>query len=277
MRNERGVALLIVLLVTALLIALIFEFAYATRISLNSAVNFRDSQRAYFLARSGIRAFITYGTELRGFVPQGEWHPVPIISEGDTQVMIKWEDESGKIKISDIKKDSRTKATEKIVRNLFEEVNGMDQAVVAGIVADDSDISNVTLLSGLQKYISDEDFYKVADSLTVTPEVSLNQVSININTASKDVLLSLGISAFEAERIIEERKENPYTAQDLGSEGNARLSRVISDLQSNLDMNPIKTESSGYYKVYAHATVGEYTKQVEAILKDKTILYWRAL
>ena len=43
--NERGVALIIVLLVTALLIALIFEFAYGTRISLRAAVNFRDSQR----------------------------------------------------------------------------------------------------------------------------------------------------------------------------------------------------------------------------------------
>ena len=52
--NERGVALLIVLLVTALLLALIFEFAYGTRVSLRAAVNSRDSQRAYFLARSGV-------------------------------------------------------------------------------------------------------------------------------------------------------------------------------------------------------------------------------
>jgi type II secretory pathway component PulK len=82
-RSERGIALLIVLLVTALLIALIFEFSYATRISLNSAINFRDSQRAYFLARSGIFAFIKYGDKLRDYyIPQGEWGVVPLISDG---------------------------------------------------------------------------------------------------------------------------------------------------------------------------------------------------
>ena len=53
-RDDRGVALIIVLLVTALLIALIFEFAYGTRISLRATVNFRNSQRAYYLARSGV-------------------------------------------------------------------------------------------------------------------------------------------------------------------------------------------------------------------------------
>ena len=52
--NERGVALLIALLVTTLLIALVFEFAYGTRVSLRAAVNFRDGQRAFYLARSGV-------------------------------------------------------------------------------------------------------------------------------------------------------------------------------------------------------------------------------
>ena len=52
--NEHGVALIIVLLVTALLIALIFEFTYGTRVSLRAAVNYRNSERAHYLARSGV-------------------------------------------------------------------------------------------------------------------------------------------------------------------------------------------------------------------------------
>ena len=104
-RNDRGIALLIVLLVTALLIALVFEFAYATRISLNSAVNFRDSQRAYFLALSGSMPSKSNGQKLREIIPQGEWQPVPLIAR-DTQVMVKWEDESGKIKINDVEDDN---------------------------------------------------------------------------------------------------------------------------------------------------------------------------
>ena len=105
LHKNRGVALLIVLLVTALLIALIFEFAYGTRVSLRGAVNFRDSQRAYFLARFGVTAFTKYGDELRKGIPQGQWQPLPPMRATDTEVSVKWEDETGKIRINDVKTD----------------------------------------------------------------------------------------------------------------------------------------------------------------------------
>ncbi len=272
-RNDRGVALLIVLLVTALLIALIFEFSYATRISLNSAVNFRDSQRAFFLARSGINAFITYGQRLRDSIPPGEWSPVPMIGEGDATIMIKWEDESGKIKINDIKKDT---ATLMVVRALFENVKGIDTAVVDRLADPQSDISNITLLSGLHKYMSDEYFNKVYESLTVA-SVSQNKVAININTASADVLQSLGINAMDAKRIIAERQNTPYTDADLGITG--KLSSIIGNIQINrLNLSTyLTTKSSGYYKIFTYATVGGYTKQVEAIVNGNTFSYWRSL
>src|SRR5512139_2607372 len=85
LRNDRGVALLIVLLVTALLVALVFEFAYATRVSLRAAVNFRDSQRAYYLARSGVnfagRFLVEYkkNGKLQDHLEQ-DWLPVPFVS-----------------------------------------------------------------------------------------------------------------------------------------------------------------------------------------------------
>jgi len=272
-RNDRGVALLIVLLVTALLIALIFEFSYATRISLNSAVNFRDSQRAFFLARAGINAFIKYGQRLRDIIPPGEWSPVPMIGEGDASIMIKWEDESGKIKINDIKKDT---ATLMVARALFENVKGIDTAVVDRLADPQSDISNLTLLSGLHQYMSDEYFNKVYESLTVA-SVSQNKVSININTASADVLQSLGINALDAQRIITERKTTPYTDADLGITG--KLSSIIGNIQINrLNLSTyLTTKSSGYYKIFTYATVGGYTKQVEAIVNGNTFSYWRSL
>lgn len=272
-RNDRGVALLIVLLVTALLIALIFEFTYATRISLNSAVNFRDSQRAFFLARSGINAFIKYGQRLRDSIPPGEWSPVPMIGEGNESIMIKWEDESGKIKINDIKKDA---ATLMVARALFENVKGIDTAVVDRLADPQSDISNLTLLSGLHQYMSDEYFNKVYESLTVA-SVSQNKVAININTASADVLQSLGINAMDAQRIIAERQTTPYTDADLGITG--KLSSIIGNIQINrLNLSTyLTTRSSGYYKIFTYATVGGYTKQVEAIVNGNTFAYWRSL
>jgi len=272
LRNEHGVALLIVLLVTALLIALIFEFAYATRISLNSAVNFRDSQRAYFLARSGINAFIKGGDGLRKLIPPGDWYPLPFLSEESTVIMVKWEDESGKIKINDIKNDP---ATKEVVTRLFETMKGIDRKVVDGMTDQNSDITSLTLLSGLREFMSNDEFMKVADSLTVSL-VSRNTVSINVNTASRDVLQSLNIPAMDVERIVQDRKDTPYAATDLTSTG--RLSSIIglqinrANLQSYL-----KTESAGYYKYSAYATVGGYTKQVEAIVNGNVISYWRAL
>jgi type II secretory pathway component PulK len=270
--TDRGVALLIVLLVTALLIALIFEFAYGTRVSLRSAVNFRDSQRAYFLARSGVAIFTRFN-DLKDLVPEGEWGVVPVISSGDTEVRIKWEDESGKIKINDVRKDG---ATLEVVRTLFETVKGIDTTVVDGIAGSQSQISNLVLLSGLHEYMNDENYNKVYQSLTVSP-VSQNKVWINVNTASAEVLQSLGINASDANRIIKDRQTTPYGMSDFASNG--RLSPYIGNKQiygSNL-ASYLTTSSVGYYKIFAYATVGGYTKQVEAIIKGNTISYWRAL
>jgi hypothetical protein len=83
------------------MIALIFEFAYGTRVSLRAAVNFRNSQRAYFLARSGFGVFAKF-PELRSFIPQGELGTVPYVSEGDRELGILWEDERGKINVTSI-------------------------------------------------------------------------------------------------------------------------------------------------------------------------------
>jgi type II secretory pathway component PulK len=275
-RNDRGVALLIVLLVTALLIALIFEFSYATRISLNNAINFRDSQRAYYLALSGLNAFKNpkYGDKLREMIPQGEWGVVPVISEGDTVVRIKWEDESGKIKINDVRKDPVILA---IVTNLFETVENIDTSVINKIIDPSSDISNLSLLSGLHQYMSDEDFIKVSDCLTMNSvKDSKGYVSININTAPADVLLSLGISPGAVGMIVEARKKIAYTDSDLQ---NGRIPGIEGVKINTTDLKNLiaTTSKSGIYKLYSYATVGGYTKQIEAIVNGSGITFWRAL
>ena len=49
--DEKGIALIITLLVVTLLTALIVEFAYSARVNLSAAGNFRDKQKAYYLAK----------------------------------------------------------------------------------------------------------------------------------------------------------------------------------------------------------------------------------
>jgi type II secretory pathway component PulK len=271
--GNRGVALLLVLLVTALLMALIFEFAYATRVSLRAAANFRDSERAYFLARSGVYAFAK-SKDLRDAIPLGEWSVVPIVSSGDTELRIRWEDELGKIYAADVKTN---KLTYNMLQALFEN-RSMDLAVLDRMTDPASTISKLGLLTELHQYMSDEEYNKVKDFLTVTPAPGTTPLQtqarkININTAPLEVLQSLckglGKDDSVAGLIISRRNSNPFTS--------------TSDIVNMPGMDPLVASyldvTSNIYKVYAYATVGGYTKQVEAIidLTKSSPLYWRAL
>lgn len=262
-RGERGVALLMVLLVTSLLIALVFEFTYATRISLNSAVNFRDSQRAYFLARAGIYAFIKYGDQLRdSYIRQGEWGVVPMISDGDTLVLIKWDDERGKININTI---SSYDASSDWVGSLFS-IKGIGTEVADKIKALKlgPPARTFMLLSELHAVMSDEDYDKVAGFLTTSSDSK-----ININTAPEDVLNSiLPNNRSEVGMIVNIRKTKKITAL---SEVGLDQSRVAASV-----LNSLQTDSA-FFRVVANATVGGYTKTIEAVVNGGNISYWRAL
>ena len=52
--NERGMVLLVVLLIVALLVTLLVEFAFSSLVDLRLAETYRDTTRAYYLARGGI-------------------------------------------------------------------------------------------------------------------------------------------------------------------------------------------------------------------------------
>ncbi|MDT8440031.1 MAG: type II secretion system minor pseudopilin GspK [Desulfuromonadales bacterium] len=54
--TERGMALLVVLVVIALLTSLLVELGYSTLVDLRLTETFRDSTRAYYLAKGGINA-----------------------------------------------------------------------------------------------------------------------------------------------------------------------------------------------------------------------------
>lgn len=243
--SDRGVALLIVLLVTALLIALIFEFAYGTRVSLRGAVNFRDSQRAYFLARSGVAIFTKF-KELKDMVPQGEWGVVPIISAGDTEVRFKWEDERGKLNVNEV-----NSTTAEWVAELFQQ-RGIGTDVVRKVQDLRKDGGPLKLLSELHQVMSDEDYNKVAKFLTISSDAK-----ININAASEEVLNSVLVNNKVAVgMIVNNRKDKP-----VGSLGDVGLTQ--SNTPNNIFANLVTT--NGTLMVYSHATVGGYIKQIESV------------
>jgi type II secretory pathway component PulK len=251
----------------ALLIALIFEFAYGTRVSLRGAVNFRNSQRAYFLARLGVKAFEKRGNDVRKAIPQGKWQLLPSMGEADTIVSLKWEDETGKIRINDVKTDAVTKL---LVSNLIA-VKSIEYSLYDRLTdPTTSGVNNLGLLSGLHEYMSEEEYNKVSDFLTVSP---VPAHMINVNVASSEVLQSFGLSQGAAELIIRGRQENAYTNVNLvpGISGS-----MISG--GNYVMSNYLTVNAGnIYKVECDATVDGYTRHVEAVVLGNAVSYWRAL
>jgi type II secretory pathway component PulK len=271
-RNERGVALIIVLLVTALLIALVFEFAYGTRISLRAAVNFRDSQRAYYLARAGVNfAGLLLGDnlskgKLQDNIEQRDWQVVPIMTgSSDTELRVRWEDESGKINVSNVVKGNDTYNRLVILftnRGINQEV--LDRISTWMI----EEKRRFYLLTELHQFLSDEEFQKVKDSLTLAPVAQ-----VNINTASADVLQGIGLSGGMAEMIVERRNRQLFAKPEeitdfLGPANTMAAGRL--------------TYTSNVFKVNSFASVGGYTKQVEAVITRQAVgphkvNYWRAL
>lgn len=280
--DERGVALIIVLLVTALLIALVFEFAYATRISLRAAVNYRDSERAYYLARSGVNVagrYLAYNlkTDATGSnhkyerLEQKEWQPVPFQAGADASVVVRWDDESAKIRITDVQVN---RIRQNMLRSLFEVQKGIDTTVLDRMMENTSTVSRLKLLTGLHQYMTDEDYKKVFRLLTVVPVIN----NVNINTASEDVLMSMGISSSAASLIINDRQKAPIT--DLTNY--APLSNVMIE---GSKVTNFMTDSSDIFTVYSSATVGGYEKTVQAVIQRNaggtfTVLnnyYWTVL
>jgi len=269
--NSRGVALIIVLLVTALLIALIFEFAYGTRISLRAAVNYRDSERAYYLARSGVNfaglllSDSLQKGKLQDNIEQLDWQVVPIMTgSNDTELRVRWEDESGKINITNLTKGSDGYNR---VSKLFE-IRGINQDILDKISTWMIEQKrSFYLIADLHQFLSDEEYGKVQDDVTVSPGAQ-----ININTSSVDVLQSIGLSSGLASMVVDRRNQQPF-----------KTTQEIVDFlgPSNTMATGQLTSTSNVFKINAFATVGGYTKQVEAVITRSvsgfTVNYWRAL
>lgn len=265
-RNEHGVALIIVLLVTALLIMLIFEFAFGTRVSLRAAANYRDSQRAYFIAHSGFGVFAKY-PQLRDYIPQGELREVPYVTEGDKVLQMKWEDESGKINVAQIISGNASYNRLTILFDVLQIDQGKLGQIASWMI---SQKQNFHLLTELHRFLNDEEYQKIAPFVTVNASGNTN---ININTASPQVLQSLGLSAPDAERIVESAKQDPY--DPIKKPVNTATAPGMTPLIAGQLVT-----SGNVFKVTSLATVGGYTKQIDAIMTvggTGAVNYWRAL
>lgn len=263
-RGERGVALLIALLVMVLLMALVLEFAYGTRVSFRAAANFRDGRRAEHLARSGVNVAGKILSELlrnnrpTSNLEQREWQPVPVMTGDGTELLVRWEDEASKISIASLAAGQPSLAR---LERLFGELG------ISLEVLDRMRERRIFRFGGeLHQVMSDEEHGKLRDLVTV-----YGTSIIDVNTAPQPVLQSLGLSAAQASMIVEGRNRGPYDekAKIPGFEGLDPAIKGALDITSNV------------FTVHAHATVGGYTKQAEAVIRRSAggfdILAWKVL
>lgn len=102
-QNEKGMALLLVLVIVALLSSLVIEFSFSTLVDLRATETYRDRAKAYYLARGGIEAARTILQEDKnGFDhPEEFWgQPLVNIPAGDGDVSIEIHDLSGRLNIN---------------------------------------------------------------------------------------------------------------------------------------------------------------------------------
>lgn len=101
--NERGMALLMVLVVVALLSSLLIEFSFSSLVDLRATENYRDRTKAYYLARGGIEAGrMILAEDINDYDHSSEfWGTgLPGIPAGDGDISIQISDYSGRFNVN---------------------------------------------------------------------------------------------------------------------------------------------------------------------------------
>jgi len=292
LKNESGAALLVTLLVVTILTITVTEFLYASWIDYSMVASFRDDRIASSAVRSGLEAgrlLITQDFKndraSNRFVDSLDENlftsiPIPF---GDNYAFVNVVDEGSKINLNRLVNnagvDEKLLAIfKRLLHNL-----GLD-GEIAGAVVDwidnDSDgfyessyyqslqfpysakngkLDSVEELK-LVRFITPEVFNAIRPFVTV-----VNSGKININTASKNVLLSLSddMSASMAEAIIHARKKEAFATV-------VELKELSGFLNIYPEIFPLISVNSNSFTVLSTITVGEVTRRGEAIYTART-------
>jgi len=311
LKNERGFALIITLLVTALLVALTAEFVNEVYVDTSARQSFVDGQQASLLADSGMTAavaLIKFKLPAQDYTSLTDLTSLALVLQAvDERVKVSIEEESGKLNINGIVSASGEKQVNyAIAERLFKKLGLSPDLLDA--VADWIDTNDEPRPSGAETpyyqglkppYVAKNAYLETFEELklikgfdaktlellqpyiTVYPDTAgvltagIASFPININTARKELIASLSEAMTDelAERIIEYRQTNPLkTASDLGKvAGMESISLSLSTLV-------VKSSQKGaVFRIISRATVNETVRVIEAVLRDgqSSYLYWR--
>lgn len=301
--NQRGAVLLLVLIVVALLSALLTDWAFSTLVDLRLTETFRDSNRAYYLARGGVEV----GRELlrndtNGYdVPTEMWGvgiPSYPVSD-DATISITIVDEDGRFNLNQVVDPTGMNKVE-LMRDRF-------RRLLTGLDIDDPEAHSDALIDWIDKNSSTEDsgaenswYQGLAQPLAskdgpldtvdelllvkgftpeivrkLTPFVTVAGVSkINLNTVSPELLLAwdANLSANDIAPLLQWRETKPVTQADKVNALGGPSNLAYINLNTALDFG----FTSQFYQITSVAQVNDGVRTVEVLLeKAGNRQHWR--
>jgi general secretion pathway protein K len=272
-KDQKGMALLLTILISVVLTTVVIEYNYDANINIDIAENYKNKLKADYLAKSGIRFARFYlssgaenllGDEIDEVKPLLHGKPIPL---GSGVITIKLEGEDGRININKLVESQEVKdmfinlldnldIDYTVYYSLVDWIDTDDEVFEDNGAEDDyyqelstpypcknaplDSIDELRLIKG----VDEEVFRELKKYCTI-----YSGALININEASKEVLLSLceDITEYDVDKIIQTREEEKYTnINEL-----EYLDKVYDDIKGK-----ITTEDS-IYKITSVGVVDE--------------------
>jgi len=296
-RDNRGMALVLTLLVVAILSAVVVEFAYGVYISTNALHNWQTAQRLSLAAKSATRLGARLITENASLYPSYTYpgqmeitQKIPF-EEIDGTISLRIEDENSKFNLNSLVSRNSLRndfAYYSLIRmlkflNLKTEiadriVDWIDPGTEPSLHDSENSAKNgyldsideLLLIPGIDR----ESYERLVPYVTIHGVAQGSPAQININGASIPVLMSLSadMSAGMAERIVRYREVSPFAAA-------GDISRVTGF--DNLEM-PLAymTVKGTAFHVLATAQAGNIKRIIESVIdissgRSRVVRYWK--
>ncbi len=301
--NNRGIALVVTLLIVAIITAMVVEFAYNVYVSTNNLYNWQNSQKLSLVARSAVRfgsMFILEKIAMDGYTP-GLFEisqKTPLDDPGGT-TYLRIEDENSKFNLMTLVNENGT-----LNNGSYASLVRLLQAL--GLRTDLADRIVYWINPALEPQLAGkENFSKSGDldsidELLLVPGIDARSYerlrpyvtiygngSININGADMPVLMSLSSSIDKAmaQNIIRYRTGTPFTATTdimkvIGFEGATGIA-LSGGYTSLKGTSPALICTRGTaFRITATAQSGELKRIIDSVIdisSGSTVVYWKEL
>lgn len=306
MKNQRGFALVITLIIAALLVALAVEFVDEVYVDTSISHNFVASQQASILAASGVDGgvrLLQYTLSLQSYTSLLDpWAQPLVFEEAQGKLVVTIEEESGKLNLNYLilplgnanqpNYDIAARLIKKqglspeLQDSLSDWLDANEEPNTAGAESNYysrlkpayqakgralDTLEELRLVKGFDSAVVN----KLRRFVTVYADEDPSLVAkININTAPKEVLAALSEHMTDdlVARVIDRRKTTPFKLA-------AELAQVPGFETIAAELSLSTSAKGAVYRIRSEAFVKETSRVVEAVVRitgmTSTVLYWR--